>query len=56
MIRLVPSLVLIFSLAAAAGVLLTLATDVEGCDCAPTQPQREVFKQWQAFEKKADRP
>ncbi|HKI01177.1 MAG TPA: hypothetical protein VKK31_04305 [Thermoanaerobaculia bacterium] len=46
----------------AAGVLSTLATDIEGCDCAPTQPQREVFdlygnrlealfKQWQAIEK-----
>lgn len=26
-----------------AGVLSPLATDVEGCDCAPTAPQREVF-------------
>jgi hypothetical protein len=48
-------------IAAAAGVLSALATDVEGCDCAPTAPQREVldlygkrlealFKQWQAIE------
>jgi photosystem II stability/assembly factor-like uncharacterized protein len=27
-----------------AGVLTAQATDVEGCDCAPTGPQREVFE------------
>jgi photosystem II stability/assembly factor-like uncharacterized protein len=32
------------NLEAIAGVLTAQATDVEGCDCAPTNPQREVFE------------
>jgi hypothetical protein len=34
------------NLDAIAGVLTAQITDVEGCDCAPTAPQREVFDKY----------
>ncbi len=34
------------NLDAIAGVLTAQITDVEGCDCAPTGPQREVFEMY----------
>src|SRR6185295_18388528 len=39
------------NLDAIAGVLTAQITDVEGCDCAPTGPQREVFE---AYKKRLD--